>query len=159
MEILDWLQSNDQGLFLFILSFANAVFFPIGPEVAFFPILIVNQSKLVPYALYCVTGSVLGLMVTYFIAFYFGQSVIEKYVPLSKIEKGESLFSRYGPYALVVASMFPIFPYRILVILSGFLRQKPSVVLCFLTVGKLLRFFGYGFLVAKLGESMIRYIF
>jgi len=155
---LDWLQNTDQGIFLFILSFANAIFFPVGPEVAFVPILMVNHSKLLPYASYCVVGSVLGLMVTYSLSYYCGQTLIERYVSQHKIEKGVQVFTKYGPWALVIASMFPIFPYRILVILSGFLKQKPVMVFSFLTVGKILRFFGYGFLIAKLGESMIKYI-
>lgn len=158
MGFLDWLQNTDQGIFLFILSFANAIFFPVGPEVAFVPILMVNHSKLLPYASYCVVGSVLGLMVTYSLSYYCGQTLIERYVSQHKIEKGVQVFTKYGPWALVIASMFPIFPYRILVILSGFLKQKPVMVFSFLTVGKILRFFGYGFLIAKLGESMIKYI-
>lgn len=159
MELLNWLQNNDQGLFLFIISFANAIFLPVGPEIALFPILLVNHSKLVPYASYCVIGSVLGLMVTYSISYYFGQTIVVRYVSMSKIERGVGLFSKYGYLALVVASMFPIFPYRILVILSGFLKQKPPVVFFYLILGKTLRFFGYGFLIAKLGESVLKYLF
>lgn len=158
MGILEWLQNTDQGIFLFLLSFANAIFFPVGPEVAFVPILMVNHSKLFPYATYCVVGSVLGLMVTYFLSYYCGQTLIERYVPPEKIKLGVRVFTRYGPWALVIASMFPIFPYRILVILSGFLRQKPMVVFSFLALGKTLRFFGYGFLIAKLGESVVKYL-
>lgn len=157
MGFLEWLQHADQGIFLFILSFANAIFFPVGPEVAFIPILMVSHSKLLPYAFYCVVGSVLGLMITYSLSYYCGQTLIERYVPQNKIEKGVQVFTKYGPWALVIASMFPIFPYRILVILSGLLKQKPVMVFSLLTVGKSLRFFGYGFLIAKLGESVIKY--
>lgn len=158
MEILNWLQNNDQGLLLFCLSFANAIFFPIGPEIAFFPILLVNHDKLVPYALYCVLGSVAGLMVTFFLSYCLGKKAMGRFFPEKKVEKGMVLFARFGNLALVVASMFPIFPYRILVVLAGFFKQKPLVVLLFLAVGKSLRFFGYGFLVAKLGESVLKYL-
>jgi membrane protein YqaA with SNARE-associated domain len=155
---LEWLQNSDQGVFLFILSFANAIFLPVGPEVAFVPILMVNHSKLLPYASYCVVGSVLGLMVTYSLSYYCGQNLVERYISPNKIRKGVAVFTRYGPCALVIASMFPVFPYRILVILSGLLRQRPLIVVAFLTVGKTLRFFGYGFLIAKLGESVAKYL-
>lgn len=154
----EWIQNTDQGIFLFILSFANAIFFPVGPEVAFVPILMVNHAKLLPYASYCVVGSVLGLMITYALSYYCGQTLIERYVPPHKIEKGVQVFTKYGPWALVIASMFPVFPFRILVILSGFLKQKPAMVFSFLAIGKALRFFGYGFLIAKLGESVIKYL-
>jgi len=156
--ILEWLQNHDQGIFLFILSFGNAIFFPVGPEIVFIPILLVNHNKLIPYASYCVIGSILGLGVTYYLSYYFGQALIEKYVPLNKIEKGMNVFSKYGPHALVIASMFPVFPYRILVVISGFLRQNPIKVFSFLTIGKTLRFFGYGFMIAKLGESAVKYL-
>lgn len=158
MGFLEWVQSTDQGLFLFILSFANAVFLPLGPEVVFFPLLVVNHTKLLPYASYCTAGSVLGLMVTYSLAYHWGHTFMEKYIPLNKFRSGIRVFGKYGPWALVVASMFPVFPYRILVILSGFLRQRPFMVFSFLTVGKALRFFGYGFLIAKLGESVLNYL-
>jgi len=159
VEIVNWLQNNDQGLFLFLISFANAIFLPIGPEVALFPMLLVDQAKLVPYASCCVAGSVLGLMVTYFISYYCGQTVIVRYVSANKIKKSVALFSRYGYLALVVASVFPIFPYRIMVILSGFLKQKPPAVFFYLTLGKTIRFFGYGFLIAKMGESVLKYLY
>ncbi|MCL6638709.1 MAG: hypothetical protein K6T80_03390 [Firmicutes bacterium] len=158
MEFLGWLQNNDQGLFLFLLAFANAVFLPIGPEIAFVPILLVNQAKLIPYASYCVVGSVLGLMVTYSVSYFCGSTIVVRYVPMNRIDKGVELFSRYGYLALVVASMFPVFPYRILVILSGFLKQRAPVVFFYLAVGKTIRFFGYGFLIAKLGESVAKYL-
>lgn len=155
MGLSEWIQNTDQGLFLFIISFANAIFFPVGPEVAFVPILMVDHGKLFPYASYCVAGSVLGLMVTYSLTYFYGQTLIEKYVPPGKVSLGVRVFSKYGPWALVIASMFPVFPYRILVILSGCLRQSPVIVFSFLAVGKSLRFFGYGYLIAKLGESVL----
>lgn len=158
MDFLEWVQSTDQGLLLLFLSFANAIFLPVGPEVIFIPLLVVNHSKLLPYASYCTAGSVLGLMVTYSLSYYCGHAIIAKYVPLEKFNIGVRVFNRYGPWALVVASMIPIFPYRILVILSGFLRQRAPVVFAFLTLGKSLRFFGYGFLIAKLGESVVKYL-
>jgi len=155
--ILEWLQNNDQGMFLFILSFSNAIIFPVGPEVAFVPLLLVNHNKLFPYASCCVIGSVLGLGVTYSVSYYFGRTLVEKYISQNNIVKGINVFSKYGPLALVIASMFPVFPFRILVIVSGFLRQRPAVVFSFLTIGKTLRFFGYGFLIAWLGESIVDY--
>ena len=143
---------------MFVLSFANAIFFPVGPEVFFIPILVVNHSKLLPYATYCIAGAVFGLMITYYLSFFCGQTIVEKYVPAEKIEAGVRVFTKYGPWALIIASMFPVFPYRILVIISGFLRQRPTMVFSFLILGKTLRFFSYGFLVAKLGESVSKYL-
>lgn len=158
VEFLNWLQSTDQGIFLFVLSFANAIFLPVGPEVAFIPILVVSHSKFIPYATYCVIGSVFGLMVTFFVSYFYSQTLIEKYISPEKIENGVAVFSKYGPWALIIASMFPVFPYRILVIISGCLKQRPLTVFSFLTIGKTLRFFGYGFLIAKLGESVVKYL-
>lgn len=157
MELLEWIQNTDQGLFLFTLSFANAIFFPVGPEVAYIPLLVVSHDKLVPYASYCTAGSVLGLMVTYALSYCCGQTVIDRYVPLEKFNAGMRVFKKYGPWALVIASMFPVFPFRILVILAGCLRQNPAEVFYYLAAGKALRFFGYGFIIAKLGESYVHY--
>ena len=156
---MEWLSGTNQTVFLFGLSFANAVFFPIGPEVAFVPILLVNHHRLVPCAFSCVAGSVAGLMLTYFLSFFCGRPFADKYVPPDKFASGVRVYARYGPWALVIASMFPVFPYRMLVIVSGFLRQKPSVVLFFLTLGKALRFFGYGFLIIKAGKFAAKFIF
>lgn len=83
---------------------------------------------------------------------------MDKYISQEKIEKGVAFFTKYGSSALVIASMFPVFPYRILVIISGCLKQRAITVFPFLLVGKTLRFFGYGFLIAKLGESVIKYL-
>lgn len=143
---------------LFCLSFANAIFLPFGPEIAFFPILLVNHSKLAPYATYCVLGSVAGLMVTFFLSYHLGKKATARFISEEKIEQGMVLFAKYGNLALVVASMFPVFPYRILVVLAGVFKQKPLAVLILLVVGKSLRFFGYGFLIAKLGESVLKYL-
>lgn len=158
MEFWVWLQNTDQGMFLLLLSFASSIFLPVGPEIALVPILLVNHHKLLPYAACCTVGSVLGLMLTYALSYYCGQTLLERFVSQNKINLGIRVFNSYGPFALVVASVFPVFPYRILVLLSGFLRQKPWTVFSLLTVGKTLRFFGYGFLVAKLGESVVKYL-
>lgn len=158
MELLNWLHNTDQGILLFVLSFANAIILPVGPEVVFLPAIVVSHSKFIPYASYCVLGSVMGLMVTFSVAYNYSQVFVEKYISAEKIEKGVAIFSRYGPWALVIAAMFPVFPFRILVIISGCLKQRPLTVLSLLTIGKTLRFFGYGFLIAKLGESVIKYI-
>jgi membrane protein YqaA with SNARE-associated domain len=158
VDYLNWLQNTDQGILLFVLSFANAIILPVGPEVVFVPILMVDHSKFIPYASYCAAGSVLGLMLTFTVAYNYSQVFVEKYISAEKIEKGVAIFTRYGPWALIIAAMFPVFPFRILVIISGCLKQRPLTVLTFLTIGKTLRFFGYGFLIAKLGESVIKYI-
>ena len=158
MEFLNWLQNTDQGIFLFVLSFANAIILPVGPEVAFVPILMVSHEKFVPYAMYCVVGNVLGLMLIYTVSYYWSQTLMDKYVSPARIEKGVAVFTKYGSSALVIASMFPVFPYRILVIICGCLKQRAITVFSFLLVGKTLRFFGYGFLIAKLGESVIKYL-
>lgn len=143
---------------MFVLSFANAIFFPVGPEVVFVPVIMLNHSKLLPYATCCAAGSVMGLAVTYLMSYHCGQVLIDRYIPSKKMETGVRVFNKYGPLALVIASMFPVFPYRILVILSGFLRQRPAMVFSFLSIGKALRFFGYGLLIAKLGESVVRFL-
>jgi membrane protein YqaA with SNARE-associated domain len=158
VEFLNWLQNTDQGIFLFVLSFANAIILPVGPEVAFVPILMVSHEKFVPYAMYCVVGNVLGLMLIYTVSYYWSQTFMDKYVSPAKIEKGVAVFTKYGSSALVIASMFPFFPFRILVIISGCLKQRPLTVFSFLLIGKTLRFFGYGFLIAKMGESVIKYL-
>jgi len=155
---LNWLQNTDQGIFLFILSFANAIVLPVGPEVAFVPILMVSHEKFLSYAMYCVVGNVLGLMLIYTVSYFWSQTFMDRYISQEKIEKGVDVFSRYGPWALVIASMFPVFPYRILVIISGCLKQRAITVFSFLLLGKTLRFFGYGFLIAKLGESVTKYL-
>ena len=158
MEFLNWLQNTDQGIVLFVLSFANATVLPVGPEFVFIPSLVIGPSKLIPYASYCVLGSVLGLMVTFTVAYNYSQVLVEKHISAEKIEKGVAIFTKYGPWSLIIAAMFPMFPIRTLVIISGCLKQRPWTILSLLTIGKTLRFFGYGFLIAKLGESVIKYI-
>jgi membrane protein YqaA with SNARE-associated domain len=158
VEFLNWLQNTDQGIVLFVMSFANAVFLPVGPELFFIPSLVLGPSKLIPYASYCVFGSVLGLMVTFTVAYNYSQVLVEKHISAEKIEKGVAIFTKYGPWSLIIAAMFPMFPIRTLVIISGCLKQRPLTILSLLTIGKTLRFFGYGFLIAKLGESVLKYI-
>lgn len=143
---------------MFVMSFANAIVLPAGPEIFFIPSLVLGPSKLIPYASYCVFGSVLGLMVTFTVAYNYSQVLVEKYVSAEKIEKGVGIFTKYGPWFLIIAAMFPMFPIRTLVIISGCLKQRPLTILSLLTIGKTLRFYRYGFLIAKIGESVIEYI-
>ncbi len=107
---------------LFILSFAEASFFPIPPDVLLIAIAVANYKRALIAALWCTLGSVLGGMLGYYIGAELmetiGNPIIATYGFEAPWEKFVSSFNENGTWFLAAAAFTPI-PYKVATIASG----------------------------------------
>jgi membrane protein YqaA with SNARE-associated domain len=162
-HVYDWTlalaEKKSAGGWLAAISFAEASFFPIPPDVLLIPLCLGALRKALKFALICSVASVLGGAAGYAIG-AFGwetvQDIFYKYVPGFTEEKFEDLKSWYEEWGwpLVFLAGFSPIPYKIFTIASGVLGMAFPQFLLASAVSRSARFFIVAVLIAKFGEPM-----
>jgi membrane protein YqaA with SNARE-associated domain len=114
------------GLWLGLLSFAEASFFPIPPDVLLIPLCLGKMKKAFKFAFICSLGSVLGGLAGYAVgAFAWDElsGLFFQYIPGFTPEKFDRLKSWYEEWGwpLVFLAGFSPIPYKIFTVASGVL--------------------------------------
>ena len=162
-RVYDWTltlaERKSAGGWLAAISFAEASFFPIPPDVLLIPLCLGALRKALKFALICSVASVLGGAAGYAIG-AFGwetvQDIFYKYVPGFTEEKFRHLTSWYKEWGwpLVLLAGFSPIPYKIFTIASGVLGMAFPQFLLASAVSRSARFFIVAVLIAKFGEPM-----
>ncbi len=147
------------GLWLALLSFAEASFFPIPPDVLLIPLCLGKMKKAFQFALICSIASVLGGLAGYAIgAFAWDEmsSWFFEYIPGFTPEKFHRLQTWYEEWGwpLVFLAGFSPIPYKIFTVASGVLGMALLPFILASAVSRSARFFLVAFLMAKFGEPM-----
>lgn len=139
---------------LFLLAFIESSFFLIPPDTLLIGLVLVTPASALFLALICTLGSTMGGIFGYYIGVLGGQPLLSKFVKEEKLIKVNSLYSKYGVWAVAIAGFSPI-PYKVFTISSGAfkLRFIPFVVASFLSRGA--RFFLVALAVMFFGEAMV----
>jgi membrane protein YqaA with SNARE-associated domain len=147
------------GLWLGLLSFAEASFFPIPPDVLLIPLCLGKMKKAFKFAFICSLGSVLGGLAGYAVgAFAWDElsGLFFQYIPGFTPEKFDRLKSWYEEWGwpLVFLAGFSPIPYKIFTVASGVLGMALFPFILASAVSRSARFFLVAFLMAKFGEPM-----
>lgn len=153
---LEWLSNLDwfvnYGPYgLFLLSFIEALFFPVPPDVVLLALAIASPPLSVVYALITTTGSVLGGLFGYFLGRRAGRPLLLRFASSSRIKQLEGLFAKYGAWAVATAALTPI-PYKVFTIGAGIFRVRLLHFTIASVAGRGLRFGMEALLVMILGE-------
>ena len=147
------------GLWLGLLSFAEASFFPIPPDVLLIPLCLGKMKKAFKFALICSITSVLGGIAGYVIGAYAWDELSRfffEYIPGFTPEKFDQLkawYEEWGWPLVFIAGFSPI-PYKIFTVASGVLGMALWPFILASAVSRSARFFLVAFLLAKFGEPM-----
>lgn len=147
------------GLWLGLLSFAEASFFPIPPDVLLIPLCLGSLRKAFKFALICSVASVLGGLAGYAIGAFAWDGTSAwffQYVPGFTEEKFlriQEWYTEWGWPLVFLAGFSPI-PYKIFTIASGVLGMALLPFILASAVSRSARFFLVAALVAKFGEPM-----
>lgn len=141
------------------ISFAEASFFPIPPDVLLIPLCLGSTRRALRFAAICSVASILGGMFGYLIGAAFWDScqhLFFEYVPgfsEEKFSKFQGMFDEYGILIVFAAGFSPI-PYKIFTIASGVAGMAVLPFLLASAVSRSARFFLVAFLLARFGEPM-----
>ena len=160
-ELTDWtlgLADSDWAIGLLILiSFSESVVFPIPPDPLLIAIGIASPESAIWVAAFVTLASVCGAYLGHWLGRKVGRPLLRRLISESKVERAETLFDRYGAWAIVVAAFTPI-PYKVFTILAGILDLRMRNFLIASLIGRGARFMTIGVLIFIFGESIRDFI-
>ncbi|MBT7651235.1 MAG: DedA family protein [Opitutae bacterium] len=141
------------------ISFAEASFFPIPPDILLIPLCLGAIRKALFFATVCSVASVLGGLAGYAIGYFAWdelQPYFYQYVPGFTEEKFGRIAEWYAEWGwpLVFLAGFSPIPYKIFTIASGVLGMALLPFTLASAVSRSARFFLVALLIAKFGEPM-----
>ncbi|MEM0437764.1 MAG: VTT domain-containing protein [Candidatus Micrarchaeia archaeon] len=150
-----WVHLGVMGLA--VLSFIEAVFFPVPPDVILIPLALADPQNALLYALVATVFSSLGGLGGHYIGSVAGKRLVGKIVSREHTEQARKIYGEHGPLALALAALTPV-PYKVFTILSGALGMGLKTLFLVSLIGRGLRFFAEAILVSAYGEAAIRVI-
>jgi len=155
-RVLIWSRHRHASRYLAGLSFAEATFFPIPPDVMLAPMVLADRRRAWSLALLTTLTSVAGGVIGYLIG-WLGLELIlpllERVNYVHHYERAVAAFGDYGIWFVIVAGFTPI-PFKIITVAGGaLLMPLPPFILGSL-IGRGARFFLVAGLVWAGGESM-----
>ena len=138
---------------LAIATFLESIFSPIPPDPLLIPMSVLNPNMAILYGLVATLSSVLGALVGHWLGSRFGRPVLSRFASNSKIDQAESLFDRFGGWAVLAAAVTPI-PYKVFAVLAGVLKYDRKKFFIVSLIGRGVRFIGLGVLLFLFGDQI-----
>lgn len=137
---------------LFLLSFMEASFLPVPPDILLIAMALAKPKWALWYALIATLGTVLGGLFGYFIGRRAGRPILIKLVSEKRLNSIENIFDRYGGWAVAIAGFTPV-PFKLFTIASGLFKIRRRVLVIACATGRGARFFLEGMLIFLLGKE------
>ena len=107
---------------LAVISFAEASFFPIPPDVLLIPMVLARREKALWFALVCtvasVAGGALGYLIGYWLFDVIAAPLIHLYGYDAAYTRFKDTFAEYGLWIIIGKGFLPV-PYKIVTIAAG----------------------------------------
>ena len=163
--LYDWtmqLANSPRAIWLLgFVSFIEAIFFPIPPDVLLIPMILANIKKAWLYAFVTTITSVIGGVVGYAIGYLAYEQIAEPLLLSLGKQAAVSLFSNSinenGFLIVLTAGISPI-PFKVVSVMSGFTQMPVFVFLLSALLGRATRFFVVATLLKYYGEAIKSFI-
>lgn len=142
---------------LAVATFLESILSPIPPDPLLIPMSVLRPEMAIWYGLVATIASLSGALVGHWLGSRFGRPILSRFTSESKVDLAESLFDRYGAWALLAAAVTPI-PYKLFAILAGVLKFDRKRFLIISLIGRGARFIGLGILFFLFGEQIQHFI-
>ena len=163
--LYDWtmqLANSPRAIWLLgFVSFIEAIFFPIPPDVLLIPMILANIKRAWLYAFVTTITSVMGGLVGYAIGYLAYEQIAEPLLLSLGKQAAMSLFSssinENGFLIVLTAGISPI-PFKVVSVMSGFTQMPVFVFLLSALLGRATRFFVVATLLKYYGETIKSFI-
>ena len=142
---------------LVVNSFTESIINPIPVDPLLIGMAILNPNLALVYAGAATVSSVAGAVAGHWLGLRCGRPLVLKMVSEKRVSQVESLFQRYGVWAILIAAITPI-PYKVFAVTAGVLRMKRYPFIVASLIGRGARFFLLGGLIFFFGASIQRFI-
>ncbi|QIM64428.1 YqaA family protein [Frederiksenia canicola] len=147
-KTMQWATHKYASAWLAFVSFIEAIFFPIPPDVMLIPMSMSKPHNAMRYAIYTTTASVLGGIIGYaigYFAFDWVKDIITDWGMQANFDKAMHWFETWGVAIVFLAGFSPI-PYKIFTICAGVMQMAFLPFIVTAAISRFARFV----LVAKL---------
>lgn len=138
------------------VSFTEAIFFPIPPDLMLIPMALANRERAYRLAAICLLYSLAGGVFGYFIGYFFmevaGMPIIHFYGLDEKYLVIQDWYDRYSAWAVAVAGLTPI-PYKLCTLTAGAFKINWPVFVIASVVSRGLRFFAIALIISLFGDK------
>ena len=158
-KIYEWTLSLAErrlsGLWLGLLSFAEASFFPIPPDVMLAPMVLAQRHRAWFFAalttLWSVVGGVAGYLIGMFLFGLVADPIIQFYDAQAAFDSAREQFQKHGVWIVFLAGFTPI-PYKLFTISAGLASMSLVPFVAASLIGRGARFFLVAGLIYAGGE-------
>ncbi|MBF0784956.1 DedA family protein [Muribacter muris] len=147
-KTMEWSKHRFAGFWLSLVSFIEAIFFPIPPDVMLIPMSMSKPHLAARYAVYTTLASVLGGIIGYgigYFAFDWVKEIISNWGMQANFDKAMNWFETWGVAIVFLAGFSPI-PYKVFTICAGVMQMAFFPFVITAAISRFARFY----LVAKL---------
>ena len=167
--VLYWAETPYSWLALFILSFSEASFFPVPPDVLLVALALGSREQAFKFAFICSIASIAGGLVGYSIGHFiwwdgtnynsFANFFFNNIPGFTEalFQKIQSQYNHYGFIIIFTAGFTPI-PFKVFTISAGAFDISLPLFLIASTISRSARFFLVSFLIWKYGEKINYFI-
>ena len=167
--VLHWAETPYSLFALFILSFSEASFFPIPPDILLIALALGRRERALKIAFICSIASIAGGLVGYSIGHFIWwdetnyNSIANFFfnnVPgftEDLFQKIQNQYNHYGFIIIFTAGFTPI-PFKVFTISAGAFDISLPLFLIASTISRSARFFLVSFLILKYGEKINNFI-
>jgi len=168
--VLHWADSPYGAIALFILSFAEASFFPIPPDALLIALVLGSQAKAFKFALNCSIASVLGALLGYSIGYFLWWNNPNEFSGIAQFffnnipgfnhelfYKVKSMYDKWDFWIIFTAGFTPI-PYKVFTISGGAFQISLFMFIVASIISRSARFFLVAFLIWKYGANIKSFI-
>lgn len=149
------------GWALGLVAFAEAIIFPIPPDVLLLPLVVAAPTRAWRLAAICTAGSMLGAVVGYMIgAFLFdqlGRPILDIYDAWPAFERFRDAYTTLGGVIVAGAAVSPI-PFKVIALASGAMTMNPVLFVVVGTLFRGARFFLVAWLLRAYGERVRQFV-
>jgi membrane protein YqaA with SNARE-associated domain len=143
---------------LMVVSFIEAIFFPIPPDVLLIPLVLLDPKNGLLYGALTTLTSVAGAVVGYYVGLRGGRPLMKRFIGDKNLGRVEAFYQRYGVLTVGLAAFTPI-PFKVFTLTAGIfrLRDMRGYVLASLA-GRAARFVPESLLLMLYGRSILEYL-
>jgi len=141
---------------LMAVSFTEAIFFPVPPDLLLLPMGLANRDRVFRLAWICLLFSLAGGVIGYGIGYYFMETLGDPIIRFYGLEKQyteiQVWYDTYSAWAVSIAGLTPI-PYKLCTLTAGAFKVNWPIFIIASAISRGLRFFVIALLIRYFGET------
>jgi len=146
------------GLFLISFLDSSVLTFPIINDLLLIELSIEHPARMPLYALMAALGSVLGCVLLFFIAEKGGEALFHRHAG-DRAHAIRHWVVQNGFWGMLITALLPPpTPFKVFVVAAGVFEVRLASFTCAITLARLVRYFGIGFLAIRYGHDALPFL-